>query len=233
MMETFHPDLILVQDNKKRLYLCTSSGRVVFESLEAKIKQECGIKNILSFCGHSKERKIFVAGLTTANSASPVFELGLDWLCEFKLDGIIKSLDPSGTPGSTDFVSHAFSYPLGAQHKSLSSSLTSLASIASTATTLTTNSSGPSGKSSSSGPAASYTALWHDSRTLKLLAAKSEKHKTVIEVFNCRNHLYEYSIVEGANERPMKKVTSICSMDDGKMVCVDLVQNFVKFFRFI
>lgn len=37
LIETFHPELFLVQDNKKRLFLVTWSGRVVCESLETKV----------------------------------------------------------------------------------------------------------------------------------------------------------------------------------------------------
>lgn len=224
--------------------MCTSSGRLVFESLETRIKQECGIKNIVSICGHRLERKLFVAGITTANSASPIYEIGLDWLTDSRLDSILDTLEPTQTTAiRSSFISQVFSYPLGTQ-KSLSSSLTSLASITSTATTLTTNSSGPTPKSSltngqhhshhSSSSAGSYTALWHDQRTSKLVAAKSDKHRTVIEVFNSRTHLYEYSIVESSGcEKALKKVTSLCTSEDGKLVCVDLVQNFVKFFRFV
>lgn len=224
----------------------TSSGRLVFESLETRIKQECGIKNIVSLCGHRLERKLFVAGITTANSASPIYEIGLDWLTDSRLDSILDTLEPSPsptTPTRSSLVSQVFSYPLGTQ-KSLSSSLTSLASITSTATTLTTNSSGPTPKSSqtngqnhshhSNSSAGSYTALWHDQRTSKLVAAKSDKHRTVIEVFSSRTHLYEYALVESSGcEKALKKVTSLCTSEDGKLVCVDLVQNFVKFFRFV
>lgn len=240
LMETFHPELFLVQDNKKKLYLCTSNGRIVHESLEVKIKQECGIKNIIALCGHFTERRIIVAGLTTTNSPSAIYEFNLDWLCDFKLDPIIQSLtlnysfSSSSSHSPTDFICKSYCYPLN--QKSLSSSLTSLAStisVTSTTTTLTTNSSSHALSSHSNKLIGSYTALWHDVRTSKLLAAKSDKHKTVIEVFNSKTHLYEYSIESSQNEKPLKKVTSICSTDDGKVVCVDLVQNFVKIFRFI
>lgn len=263
LIETFHPDVYLVQDNKKKLYVCTAGGKVVSEGLETRIKQECGIKNIVSLCAHRTERRVYVAGVTTTNSASPIYELGLDWLTDYQLDAILTEFtDSSAYVASSNFVSQAFSYPIGTQ-KALSSSLTSLTSITSTATTLTTNSSGPvtgssggakpnivngsgAGTGGSHHPGGSYTALWHDTRTGKLLAAKSDKHRTVIEIFNSRTHFYEYSLVEGGGggsggggaghnfcERPLKKVTSICTTNDGKLVCVDLVQNFVKFFRFV
>lgn len=209
------------------------------------MKLECGIKNIVSLCGNESDRRIYVAGVTTTNSASAIFEVGLDWLCDNKLDTIVDSLDGSTCSSSAPgLIAQPFTYPLGTQHKTLSSSLTSLASITSTATTLTTNSSGPVKPSAASacggagvGGSGVYTALWHDTRTQKLIAAKSDKHRTVIEVFNSATRLYEYSLVEAAApavvDRPLKKVTSICSTDDGKIVCVDLVQNFAKLFRFV
>lgn len=96
LVETFHPDLYLIQDNKKRLMACNGSGRIVFESFETKLRQECGLKSIVSLCGHLTERRLFVAGLTASNAASPIYEVSLDWLCGYKLDDMLESLD-SGT----------------------------------------------------------------------------------------------------------------------------------------
>lgn len=139
----------------------------------------------------------------------------------------------------------AFTYPDSQdQQKSLSSSLTSLTStvsVTSTTTTLTSNSTGCGGvghsKTGQHSTTSSYTALWYDTSTQKLLAAKSDKQKTVIEIFNSCTRSYEYSISESSakkssSEKQLKKVTSICSTDDGRFLCVDLVQNLVKFFRF-
>ena len=136
----------------------------------------------------------------------------------------------------------AFTYPDSLdQQKSLSSSLTSLTStvsVTSTTTTLTSNSTGCGGHSKvGQHSTSSYTALWYDTSTQKLLAAKSDKQKTVIEIFNSCTRSFEYSISEcnakkSSSEKQLKKVTSICSTDDGRFLCVDLVQNLVKFFCF-
>ena len=71
------------------------------------------------------------------------------------------------------------------------------------------------------------------SNTNKLLAAKCDKQKTVIEIFNSNTYLYEYSIESSQMEKSLKRVTSLCCTKDGKVVCVDLVNNLVKMFRYI
>ena len=96
--ETFHPDLYIVQDNKRKLYLCTSFGSVLYDSLEARLKSACNIKSVVCFCGDPFERRIFLAGITANNSPSPIYEISLDWLCDFRLDEVLKTLDPVHMP---------------------------------------------------------------------------------------------------------------------------------------
>ena len=48
LIETFSPFLFIIQD-KKKLHLCTNTGDVLYECLEAKMKNECNIKNITAF----------------------------------------------------------------------------------------------------------------------------------------------------------------------------------------
>ena len=76
-----------------------------------------------------------------------------------------------------------------------------------------------------------YSCLYHDEQTNKLLAAKCDKQKTVIEIFNSETHLYEYSI--DSNDDKLKRVTSMCCSNDGYLICVDLVQSAIKMFRFV
>ena len=63
------------------------------------------------------------------------------------------------------------------------------------------------------------------------MAAKCDKQKTVIEIFNSETHNYEYSI--DSNNDKLKRVTSMYTTDNGHVICVDLVQSCVKMFRFI
>jgi hypothetical protein len=112
------------------------------------------------------------------------------------------------------------------------------ATISTIATSLSSsanaNGTGPSGSShNGSGSKGTYTAMWHDLYTNKLLAAKCDKQKTVIDIFNSNTYLYEYSIESSQMEKSLKRVTSLCCTKDGKVVCVDLVQNLVKMFRYV
>lgn len=97
LMETFHPDLYIVQDNKKKIYLCTESGVVLCSNLEAKLKQELGIKNLSAFCGHTRQMRLFVAESAAATSGSlhqpTLYECDLDWLCDYKLNDHIKKFN--------------------------------------------------------------------------------------------------------------------------------------------
>jgi len=97
------------------------------------------------------------------------------------------------------------------------------------------NSLNTSVSSSSSSIKGTYTALWFDSHTKKLLAAKCDKQKkTVIEIYSSETFLYEYIVESSKNEeKPLRRVTSMCCTEEGKVVCVDLVQNCVKIFRFV
>ena len=115
------------------------------------------------------------------------------------------------------------------------SSLSSYASQASSATltsnaTLTTHGSGSGGSLNKS----TYTCLWHDKHTGKLLAAKCDKHRALVEVYNSETCSYEYSIeTDESRERPLRRIAAMCCTSDGRLVCVDLVQNLVKMFRFV
>ena len=246
-METCHPDVYIIQDNRKRIYLTTGTGIVLYDNLDQKIRVECGIKNITTFCGNLIYLRMFVAESSSGGSyMATIYELDLDWLCDYKLTSLIQanklaqvdSIKPRTAKNEDNvFTFKKYSYP---SQRLMSSSLTSListSSITSTSTTTTTQSgqSTTNGKSSASG--CSYTALWHDVHTNKLLAARTDKHKTVIEIFDSTTCLYEYAIESSSHnsngERQLKKVTSLCATCDGRLVCVDLVQNCAKMFRFI
>ncbi|CAF1111485.1 unnamed protein product [Brachionus calyciflorus] len=227
LMETCHPQLYLVQDNKKKMFLCSSKGHILYDSIEIRLRNELSLKNITCFCASFINLSIFVG-----DSSMNIYEVDLDWLCENKLEGLLEKNDLEKMDRKRlDLNYKKFNYPLN--QKMMSSSLTSLSStISSTSnmTTFTTNSSSSSIGVKSNG---SYTALWHDKNTNKLLVAKSDKQKTVIEIFNGDNGMYQYSIENSQNEKSLKRVTSMCTTNDGKIICVDLIQNFVKIFKFI
>jgi hypothetical protein len=237
LMETYHHQIFIIQDNKKKLYLCSHTGEILCDALDVKLKQECGIKNITAFCGNLLEPRIFIG------EGSNLYELDINWLCDNKLDLLINNFnldrDVKKSANCEPFTYRKYSYHN--HQKLLSTSLTSLAStssIASTSTVQTTQSNNTLtnsslNKSNASSYLWSYTAIWHDVHTNRILAAKADKTKTVIECFNCSSHLFEYVIESSSNEKPLKKVTSLCTTNDGKVVCVDLVQNFAKMFRFV
>jgi hypothetical protein len=83
LAETYHPNLFILQDRKK-LNLCSKTGLVLSEALENKMKLECGIKNITSYCGNLLKRRLFVA------DALSIYEFDLDWLTDYKLDYLIE-----------------------------------------------------------------------------------------------------------------------------------------------
>ena len=237
-METFHPDIFLIQDGKK-LNLCTSNGLIMFESLENKMKLECNIKNINSVCGNLLKRRIYVS------DQSNIYEFDLDWLTDYKFDILMQKFNLSNNVSSnSEDNKNKFTYRKFQQNQMpLSSSLTSLASnislnatISTIATSLSTNTTTNSTNgqhNNNNSHKGTYTALWHDLYTNKLLAAKCDKQKTVIEIFNSNTYLYEYSIESSQMEKSLKRVTSLCCTKDGKVVCVDLVNNLVKMFRYI
>lgn len=230
IMETFHSELFIVQDNKKKLYLCTIRGEILFDSLETKIKTECGLKNITCFCANFSDLSIYVAD--ASNSSSSVYEIDLDWLTNFTLDNILESHNLKKiTWNKSEINCRKLISPLN--QKMLSSSLTSLNSTISSSSTLTTFTTNSSTSCSSSKSCGNYTALWQDKNTNKLLAAKSDKQKTVVEIFDLEKKCYQYSIECSQSEKNLKRVTSICTNNSGQVVCVDLVQNFVKMFKFV
>ena len=213
LSETCSPKLFLIQD-KKKLNLISNTGTVIIESLEVKLKNECNIKNISSFCGHLNKRRFFLADLT--NTSASIYEIDLDWICDYKLDEKIER---------SNFTFRKY-HPNQTPLSNSSSSLNSSMSVMSSTTVGSQNVGGGATKGT-------YTAIWFDVFSSKLLAAKCDKQKTVIEVFNSEFGAYEYSIESGKNEKNLKRVTSMSSTNDGKVVCADLVQNCVKMFRFI
>jgi len=78
-----------------------------------------------------------------------------------------------------------------------------------------------------------FTALCFDARSNKLLAAKCDKVKTVIEIYNSETYLYEYRVDTIKNEKPFRRITSMSCTNEGQVVCTDLLQNSVNMFRFI
>lgn len=246
LMETASPSLFIIQD-KKKLHLCLNDGQIVQKSLETKMKNECNVKNITAFCGHMNKLRIFVGDLTSTSSI--IYEFDLNWLCDNKLESILKSLEvTSVTLDRLPFTYRKYQ-PNQNSLSSSSSSLNSNFSISSSATSSTTitnhsnatqstqNSLNTSLNSNgiNNSTKGTYTAIWYDIHSKKLLAAKCDKQKkTVIEVYNSETYLYEYSVENSKNEeKPFRRVTSMCCTEDGKVVCVDLVQNCVKMFRFI
>jgi hypothetical protein len=261
LMETFYPDLFIVQDNRKRLYLCTSGGVIVHEGLEAKARVECGLKNVSAFCGNLLRPRVFLAesgsGGTSTSAAfsATIVELDLNWLCDNRLASLLQqhnlqATQPPRSVSSDEDAAFTFKKYTFPSQVHLSNSLTSLMSASSVSSTATVQSSGGSGPRPAG---SSYTALWHDVHTNKLLAAKTDKQKTVIEIFDSATFLYDYSIESNSSlaspsssgsigpqqtmttgsEKPLKKVTSLCATADGRLVCVDLVQNCAKMFRFV
>lgn len=242
LMETSNKDLFIIQD-KKKFHLCSSTGVIIYESLEVKMKTECNIKNITTFCGNTDKLRVFVGDLTS--SSANIYELDINWLCDYKLETILNSIGiMTFKPDPKNFTFRKYQpiQSLSTSNSSLNSNF-SISSSTTNSTTLTTHSLATlstqnSLNMSTSGSAlmkGTYTALWFDTNTKKLLAAKCDKQKkTVIEVYNSQSYLYEYAIENSKNEeKPFRRVTSMCCTSDGKVVCVDLVQNCVKIFRFI
>jgi hypothetical protein len=60
LMETFHPEIFIVQD-KKKLCLCSSTGILLYDSLDTKLKSECGLKNITAFVASLSKPSLYVA----------------------------------------------------------------------------------------------------------------------------------------------------------------------------
>ncbi len=235
LAETFSPNLFIIQD-KKKLHLCSNTGKIVYESLEVKIKNESNLKNITAFCGHPIRKRLFIAD-STGNSTS-IYEFGLNWLCDFKLKTILNLANEQEVTEEEEEAHFTFR-KYNPQQNSLStsnSSLNSSISCASSATTATSSTNATLNSLNSLGSLSSkgtYTSLWFDRFTSKLLAAKCDKQKTVIEIYNSETCSYEYAIESSKNEKALRRVTSMCCTDDGRVVCVDLVQNCVKMFRFI
>ena len=216
IMETFNPELYLILDSKK-LYLCNSEAKVIYESLDEKMRNYSGIKTITSYCCSldvNKQKRIYVA-----DSTSSIYEFDYEWLLEKKLN----TSNYSNTINNRDSTSSIYCRKFSNLNQSLSSSTMSLASNNSLNnsinSSLTFNSKG------------TYTCLCYDQFSSKLLAAKCDKQKTIIEIFNSDTHLYEYSI--DSNDDKLKRVTSMFCTNDGHVICVDLVQSCVKMFRFI
>lgn len=303
LFETFHPNLFIIED-KKRLHLCTSSGEIVFESLEKKMRSECNIKNVTAFCCSLTKRRLFVADSTAAaasttptaagsgssqSSGAFIYELDLDWLTDYKLDALMEKhiyakfansrslinyandsapIDPLNSSVSTssrlsmlsndldnsltpiDHLNNQNKFTFRKFNSNLvrypsNSSLASAISTTSNATTITSfsassampNSASSSSTTSSPSSASllrgTYTSICLDLVNSKLLAAKCDKTKTNIEIFNSETYNYEYSIESSLNDKPMKRVTSMCCTPDGYVICVDLVQNCVKMYRYI
>ena len=60
LMETFHPEVFIVQD-KKKLCLCGLNGVLMYDALDAKLKNECGLKNVTAFVASLTTPSLFVA----------------------------------------------------------------------------------------------------------------------------------------------------------------------------
>ena len=207
------------------------------------MKAECNIKNITAFCGHSTKLRLFIADLTT--TAAVIYELDINWLCDDKLNSKLLSLGvkpPIADPQPFTFRKYQPNNgSLSTSNSSLNSNF-SMSSVATTSTTLTARSSAtfttqhslPSGSNTGS-MKGTYTSLCFDPYSKKLLAAKCDKQKkTVIEIYNSETISYEYMLENSKDEeKPFRRVTSMSCTNDGKVVCVDLVQNCVKMFRFI
>jgi tripartite motif-containing protein 2/3 len=223
IMETFSSLLYIIQD-KNKLHLCDGHGKVVYESLDTKLKNECGLKNVTAFCGNPIAKSIYVADSTNASS---LYEVNLNWLCDEKLDSILESLSSNKKETTVYYFYRNCSF---SNYKKFtlnrSNEYLNIDSLKSPNPPKATQTQTKATKGM-------ITALWYDKNTKMLLAAKTDKQKTVIEVYNSELYCYEYSIETSPNEKCLKRVTSMCSTDNGKIVCVDLIQNIVKMFRFI
>jgi hypothetical protein len=60
LMETFHPEIFIVQD-KKKLCLCSFSGVLLYDSLDVKLKNDCGLKNVTAFVASLFKPSLYVA----------------------------------------------------------------------------------------------------------------------------------------------------------------------------
>jgi hypothetical protein len=261
LMETFHPQIYLIQD-KKKLNLCTNMGTLMYQSLETKMRNECNIKNLTAFCGSSSSRRTIFVVDSSATSSSTIYEIDLDWLCDYKLDSLIDSfkLEKLVELGENSYSSNSkrissssslsqdgseimngnlrsnnerFTFrKFTTSQMSLSNSSLSLNSTLSSNSSCTISTS--SSAVNSTNTKGTYTALCYDSYTTKLLAAKTDKqNKTVIEIYNTDTYCYEYSLENNPNEKPLKRVTSMSCTSDGRVLCCDLIQNVVKMFKFV
>jgi tripartite motif-containing protein 2/3 len=223
IMETFSSFLFIIQD-KNKLHLCDCRGQVVFESLDTKLKVECGLKNVTAFCGNPINKSIFLADSTNASS---LYEVNLNWLCDDKIDSIVEGLSSNKNEQTISQLYRNCSFPkykkftLNRSNEYLNIESLKLPNPPKVA------------PQQAKGNKGMITALWYDKYTKMLLAAKTDKQKTVIEVYNSELYCYEYSLETNPNEKNLKRVTSMCSTENGKVVCVDLIQNIVKMFRFI
>jgi hypothetical protein len=116
---------------------------------------------------------------------------------------------------------------------SISSSLSSLISNASSSSSVTISTTNSQNSMTNNVKGSAITSLCYDLNSNKLLAAKSDKQKTVIDIYNNDTYSYEYSIESSQNEKPLKRIVSMSTTDDGRVVVVDLVQNLIKMFRFV
>ncbi len=192
----------------------------------------------------------FIKNANFINLGPTIHEVNLDWLCNNKLASLIDTFKLKKVNFSQDeftfrkfsnTCSNTNSCTLSSAHSTSQTSLVSNASFNSIATTSTISnnnnnhnvsfSSTTSGKTSGAN-AGVYTSLCFDSNTNKILAAKCDKQKTVIEIYNS-NCTYDYSIESSQNEKVLKRVTSMSCTNDGRVVCVDLCANLIKMFRFI
>jgi ribosomal protein S27E len=257
LMETFHPEIFIIQD-KKKLCLCTHDGTLMYDSLDTKLRVECGLKNITSFTADLTSPSLYVA-----DSLGPtIYQVSLDWLCngelarlcdQFKLSkgaihtveieeeslktfrkfsnevSSLNAMNRSTSQGSLVSNSSWINYSAGTgqTHVIPSQNLHNV-SFSSGSASVKTSTSG-----SIAGGGGVYTALCYDAHTQKLLAAKStDKQRTTIEIYNSSACSYEYSIESSQQEKALKRVTSMSCTKDGRVVCVDLCANLIKMFRF-
>lgn len=229
LMETFHPQIFIVQD-KKSLNICTNTGSILYESLDLKMKNECGIKNITSFCGSTSKKTLFVADSTG------IYEFSLDWLCNHQLNSLIDSnnLERVKLTELSDDELKPFTFrKFNSNNTSISSSLSSLISNASSSSSVTISTTNSQNSTTNNAKGSAVTSLCYDLNSNRLLAAKSDKQKTVIDIYNNETYNYEYSIESSQNEKPLKRVVSMSTTDDGRVIVVDLVQNLIKMYRFV
>jgi tripartite motif-containing protein 2/3 len=183
IMETFNPELYLILDSKK-LFLCNSEGKVVYENIDEKMRNFCGIKAITSYCcslDFNKQKRVYVA-----DSTSTIYEFDYEWLMG------VGSCSSSNSDSSSNGIYYCRKFSNLSQNLSSSTvSLVSNNSLNNSINSVSTTSTSSSLTFCSKG---TYTCLCFDEFTGKLLAAKCDKLRTVIEIFNCETHLYEYSI---------------------------------------